>query len=114
MDPLFTPNEIVAILVTAAALAVFAGAARYAWREAAAQIAAGGSLRFHRFLERRGIGLAAIDDERRLRAAASAVRRCLTCDHQAACDAWLADEGRRGEAPPDCPNAAIVDALVRR
>ena len=111
---LFTTNETVAFAAIAGALGLVAAAARYSWRVAAGAMAAqGASPRFQDVARRLGIDLARVNDERMLRAVAISVRRCLTCRHQEACDAWLADNGHRG-IPPDCPNAAFLREQARR
>jgi hypothetical protein len=102
MDPLFTTNELVAFTSIAVILGLLAGAVAYSWRVAAGALTVGGAPRFHDVVRRLGIELAAAD-ERTLRAAAVSVRRCLTCRHEQACDAWLADRSRKG-VPPNCPN----------
>jgi hypothetical protein len=107
MDPLFTLNETLTFIAVAVILALLAAAAGYSLRVAAGAMAAQGAPRFHDVVRRLGIDLARINDERTLRAAAVGVRRCLTCRHQDACDAWLADPGHKG-VPPGCPNEAFL------
>jgi hypothetical protein len=107
MEALLTTNEMVTFLALTTILGVFAAMVRYSWRVAAGAMAAQGAPRFHDVVQRLGINLARVDDERTLRAAAIGVRRCLTCRHQEACDAWLADRGRKG-VPPGCPNESFL------
>jgi hypothetical protein len=103
MDPLFTTNELVVFMAIAVILGLVAASAAYSLRVAAGAMTAQGAPRFHGVVQRLGIDLGGSSDERTLRAAAVSVRRCLTCRHQDACDAWLADRSRKG-VPPDCPN----------
>ena len=110
---LFTTNETVTIIAVALGLAFVAAAARYSWRVAAGAMATEGAPRFHDVARRLGFDFSRVNDERTLRAAAISVRRCLTCRHQEACDAWLADNAHRG-VPPDCPNEAFLREQARR
>jgi hypothetical protein len=105
-------NDTVVVLVLAGALGLFAAAVRYSWQVAAGAMTAHGSPRFGRVLQRLGVDLATVESERTLREAAIAVRRCLTCRDQAACDAWLAD-GERNGYPPRCPNEPFLRSLSR-
>jgi hypothetical protein len=105
-------NDTVVFLVLAAALAVLASGVGYWWRIAAGPMVARGSPRLGRVLQRLGVDVASLESERTLRAAAIAVRRCLACPDQDACDAWLAAGGRNG-CPPRCPNAAFLRGLSR-
>jgi N-acyl-L-homoserine lactone synthetase len=105
-------SDTVVVLVFAGALALFAAAVRYSWQFAAGAMAVQGSPRFGRVLQRLGVDLAAVKDERTLREAAISVRRCLACRDQEACDAWLAD-GERNGYPPRCPNEAFLRSLSR-
>ena len=107
MDSLVTTNEMVTFLAGAVILALLAAMVRYTWRVAVGAMTAEGAPRFHEVVGRLGIDLARVNDERTLRAAAVSVRRCLTCRHQEACDAWLADRGHKG-VPPDCPNESFL------
>jgi hypothetical protein len=110
---LFTTNETVAFAAIAGALGLVAAAARYSWRVAAGAMATEGAPRLHDVIKRLGIDFTRVNDERTLRAAAIGIRRCLTCRHQEACDAWLADNRHRG-VPPDCPNEAFLHEQARR
>ena len=107
MDTLVTTNEMVTFLAGAVVLALLAAMVRYSWRVAVGAMTAEGAPRFHEVVGRLGIDLARVNDERTLRAAAVSVRRCLTCQHQEACDAWLADRGHKG-VPPGCPNESFL------
>ncbi|MGE5792453.1 MAG: DUF6455 family protein [Bacteroidota bacterium] len=107
MDSLVSTNEMVGFLAGTAILAMLAALMAYSWRVAAAAMAAQGAPRFHDVVRRLGIDLGRVNDERTLRAAAVSVRRCLTCRHQDACDAWLADPAHKG-VPPDCPNESFL------
>ena len=113
MDTLVTTNELITFLTLATILGLFAAMVRYSWRVAAGAMAAQGAPRFGAVVQRLGIDFARVDDERTLRAAAVSVRRCLTCRHQEACDAWLADPGRKG-VPPGCPNEQFLREQSQR
>jgi hypothetical protein len=105
-------NDTLVFLVVAAALAGFAIGVKYWWQLAAGPLVMQGSPRLGRVLRRIGVDLVTAPNERALREAATAVRRCLACGDQDACDAWLA--GGRGDSPPRCPNAAFLRSLSRR
>jgi len=107
MDTLVTTNEMATFLALATILVLFAATVRHSWRVAVGALTAQGAPRFHEVVRRLGIDLSRVDDERTLRAAAVSVRRCLTCRHREACDAWLADRSRKG-VPPSCPNEAFL------
>ena len=107
MDSLVSTNEMVGFLAGTAILAMLAALIAYSWRVAEAAMAAQGAPRFHDVVRRLGIDLGRVNDERTLRAAAVSVRRCLTCRHQDACDAWLADPAHKG-VPPACPNESFL------
>jgi hypothetical protein len=113
MEPLVTTNEMVTFLAVAAILGLFAAAVRYSWRVAAGALAMQGAPRFHEVVRRLGIDFSRADDESTLRGAAVGVRRCLTCRHQEACDAWLADAGNNG-VPPGCPNESFLREQSQR
>jgi hypothetical protein len=113
MAPLFTLNETVSFIAIVIMLGLLAAAAGYSLRVATGAMAAQGAPRFHDVVRRLGIDLARVNDERTLRAAAVGVRRCLTCRHQDACDAWLADPAHKG-VPPRCPNEAFLREQSRQ
>jgi hypothetical protein len=113
MDILVTTNEMVTFLALATILVLFAAMVRYSWRVAAGAMTAQGAPRFHEVARRLGIDFSRADDEFTLRGAAIGVRRCLTCSRQEACDAWLADPGKKG-VPPGCPNEHFLREQSQR
>jgi len=113
MDALVTTNEMVTFLALATILVLFVAMVRYSWRVAAGAMTVQGAPRFHEVVRRLGIDFARADDELTLRGAAIGVRRCLICGQQRACDAWLADPGRKC-VPPGCPNESFLREQSQR